>query len=202
MSIVNDKLYGSVLKVLAFGSAVIMMFISAQFSVDGFSIQQPNRLYIGWLIAAILIIIELIFNYTIASDTDLTKTENKRLVILLYAGGAAYLYGIATNVIGIIKSGATPDAFYDFIVPVALGIFLEVVPEPLMVWAWMSKEKPKKEDKKDEKRIYQSPKHQQAEQRSFRLSDLEPSKLKTLTRGGRDFTDTVHREQLGRSSGN
>lgn len=135
----NKRTYESILRMLAVVSSIVMMFISAQFSVDGFAFQNPNKLYIGWLLAAILIIVEMIFNNGVASVEDAKgPQEARRNVILLVAGLVAYAYGIATNISGILHSGRLPDSPLDYIVPIALGLFLEIVPEPLMVWALLS----------------------------------------------------------------
>jgi len=135
--------YESVLKVLAVISSIIMMYISAQFSVEGFSFQTPDKIYIGWMLAVILIIVEMILNNGISTADPSDAAEARRMTILIIAGLVAYVYGISTNISGILHSGRVPDNPLDYLVPVALGLFLEIVPEPLMVWAMISKEKPK-----------------------------------------------------------
>lgn len=136
----NKSVYEGVLRALAVIVAIGMMIISAQFSVDGFAFQSPDKLYIGWMLAIFLIIIEMIFNSNLMTATD--QEDVKRTTILFIAGLAAYAYGIATNISGILHSGRTPDNFLDYIVPVALGLFLEIVPEPLVVLALFSGQRP------------------------------------------------------------
>lgn len=135
----NRRSYDSILRLLAVGASIVMMFISAQFSVDGFAFQNPDRAYIGWLLAVILIVVEMIFNNGVASVEDARDPqEARRNTILLVAGLVAYAYGVATNISGILHSGRLPDGVFDYIVPIALGLFLEIVPEPLMVWALLT----------------------------------------------------------------
>lgn len=137
----NKNTYESVLKILAVLSSIALMFISAQFSVDGFSFQSPNKVIIGWVLAVILIIVEMIFNNSPPSTKSDDLIEARRAGILFLAGLVAYAYGIATNVSGILHSGRMPDSWFDYIVPVALGLFIEIVPEPLMVWALLTPSK-------------------------------------------------------------
>jgi hypothetical protein len=135
----SRRSYEAILKILAVFSSIVMMFISAQFSVDGFAFQNPNKMYIGWMLAIILIIVEMIFNNGVASVEDAKDAQEvRRNTILLVAGLVAYAYGIATNISGILHSGRMPDSYIDYIVPIALGLFLEIVPEPLMVWALLT----------------------------------------------------------------
>lgn len=134
----NRGSYEAILKILAVVSSIVMMFISAQFSVDGFAFQNPDKIYIGWMLAVILIIVEMIFNNANSLGDAHDPQEARRMTILLVAGLVAYGYGIATNISGILHSGRMPDSPFDYIVPIALGLFLEIVPEPLMVWALLT----------------------------------------------------------------
>lgn len=153
----NKNTYDSVLKFLAVISAIVMMYISAQFSVDGFSFQSPDKVVIGWMLAIILIIVEMIFNNSVSSVEDTEdKQEKRRITILFVAGLVAYAYGIATNISGILHSGKLPDSPFDYIVPVALGLFLEIVPEPLMVWALLTPSNYKKHPPQQNNSSYKS----------------------------------------------
>lgn len=156
----SRRSYEAILRILAVLSSIVMMFISAQFSVDGFAFQNPNKLYIGWMLAIILIIVEMIFNNGVASVEDAKDAQEvRRNTILLVAGLVAYAYGIATNISGILHSGRMPDSYLDYIVPIALGLFLEIVPEPLMVWALLTPTNYGSYNKKQEKK-WQPPSQQ------------------------------------------
>lgn len=140
----NKAIYEKILRFLALISSVVMMTISAQFSVDGFAFQSPEKIYTGWMLAVILIVVELIFNNNPPDIEANDPMDARRAYILLIAGLVAYGYGIATNISGILHSGKMPDSPFDYIVPVALGLFIEIVPEPLMMWALLTNSRPSK----------------------------------------------------------
>ena len=100
------------------------MYISAQFSVDGFSFSVDNRQWIGWAIAGIIIVLESVWQ----------KFGNNRTLFSIAM--ICYGYGVATNVLGILSNrGGYDGSPTSLIVPILFGILLEVFPEPLLAWS-------------------------------------------------------------------
>jgi hypothetical protein len=123
----NEKRYEQLIHLLAAGVAILLWFISVQFSVDGFKFILPKYQWIGYLLAIAITVIELVFNEE-GMEHTLTITT---------IGLLSYLYGIVTNIIGIWVAQGSPDAAgnpFMFAFPVILGFFLEVAPEPLFMW--------------------------------------------------------------------
>ncbi len=123
----NEKRYEQLIHLLAVGVAVLLWFMSVQFSVDGFGFILPKYKWMGYLLALSVTVIELVFS---------EEGMNHSLTVVAI-GFLSYIYGIATNVIGIWAAQGAPDASANPIViafPVILGFFLEVAPEPLFMW--------------------------------------------------------------------
>jgi hypothetical protein len=126
----NAVRYKQLLRLLAFLSATSLWGASVFFSHDGFAIQIPEYGWMGWVFALIVTALQIIWN-----------SEGFEHNLTILAGGLiAYLYGIGTNVIGIfLAQGKTMDIVSDnpfaLIFPLILGFIIEVLPEPLLVWA-------------------------------------------------------------------
>ena len=123
----NEKRYEQLIHLLAVGVAVLLWFMSVQFSVDGFGFILPKYKWMGYLLALSITVIELVFN----------EEGMKHSLTVVAIGILSYLYGIMTNIIGIWAAQGAPDAGQNPIVmlfPVVLGFFLEVAPEPLFIW--------------------------------------------------------------------
>lgn len=123
----NEKRYGQLIHLLAVAVAILLWFISVQFSVDGFNFVLPKYKWMGYLLALSITVIELVFNEE-GLQHSLTVTA---------IGLLSYLYGIVTNIIGIWAAQGGPNASENPLVllfPVVLGFFLEVAPEPLLIW--------------------------------------------------------------------
>lgn len=123
----NEKRYGQLIHVLACAVAILLWFISVQFSVDGFRFILPKYQWMGYLLALSITVIELVFN----------EEGMQHSLTLAAIGLLSYLYGIVTNIIGIwVAQGASNLAEnpVQLLFPVVLGFFLEVAPEPLMIW--------------------------------------------------------------------
>jgi hypothetical protein len=107
-------------KILAFVTSMLLVGISIWFSQKGFGAEATGYIWLGWLLGGVVTVIELVFN-----------TSIKKLSITLIAGGVlAYSYGMYTNVIGIheILGGS-------WVFNVVIGLFIEVIPEPLFAWS-------------------------------------------------------------------
>jgi uncharacterized membrane protein YtjA (UPF0391 family) len=105
------------------------MAISALFSVGGISFSKPGFEKIAWFIAILLIIVEIVWN----------KKGPQHGVTLYIAGFSAYGYGIITNIVGVYLAIhiVMPTSFVitDWIIPLFLGLLLELLPEPLLLWS-------------------------------------------------------------------
>ena len=123
----RNKKWNGMLRIAAFAISLLGIYISAQFSVDGFEFQVDDRVWIGWGIAAILVVIESVWQ----------KFGNNTTLFVLAI--TCYIYGIFTNVAGIIANRGGFDMvnpnYWSLIVPVVFGILLEVFPEPILAWA-------------------------------------------------------------------
>lgn len=123
----REKRYGQLIHLMACAVAVLLWFISVQFSVDGFNFILPKYKWMGYMLALSVTIIELVFN----------EEGMKHSLTVVAVGILSYLYGIVTNIIGIWVAQGSPDPGANPIVlmfPVVLGFFLEVAPEPLFIW--------------------------------------------------------------------
>ncbi len=123
----TEKRYEQLIHLLAAGVAILLWFISVQFSVDGFNFILPRYKWMGYLLALSVTVIELVFN----------EEGMKHSLTVVAIGLLSYLYGIMTNIIGIWVAQGSPDGSNNPIVlmfPVILGFFLEVAPEPLFLW--------------------------------------------------------------------
>lgn len=116
---------------MALGISLILGGLSIKFSVGGFGGSvNKNEEWMGWLLAVIIVGIELIWN-SMKDKTNLT---------LWVAGMLCYIYGIYTNITGFLYwQGFTLEQSWInptlWIFPLVVGIFLEIVPEPLLLWA-------------------------------------------------------------------
>jgi hypothetical protein len=126
----TERRYEQLIHLLAILVAVVLWFISVQFSADGFSFALPRYAWVGYILAISVTIIELIFN---------EEGMNHSLTIVAI-GLLSYAYGIATNVLGIWTAQGGPDIASNplaILFPGVLGFFLEVAPEPLLLWGLM-----------------------------------------------------------------
>jgi hypothetical protein len=117
-------------RILAIIVAFVLWALSMKFSVAGFGDGvNKNDVWIGWVLAFVITAIELIWN----------GMKDKTNLTLWVAGMFSYAYGIYTNVVGILYwQGYTFDNAWAnlalWIFPLTIGIFLEIVAEPLFVW--------------------------------------------------------------------
>jgi hypothetical protein len=115
------------LRWIAAATAIGMWALSVKFSKDGFNFTVPDMAWAGTLLALFVTAIQLVWNKE-GANGNLT---------LMAVGVAAYLYGIYTNVMGIMSAQGLTDVSsqpLSMVFPLILGIFLEITPEPLLVW--------------------------------------------------------------------
>ena len=87
----TETRYKQLIRLVAIVTSVVLGFISAVFSIDGFGFIVPRYAWIGILLALVITAMELVFN----------ERGMNHSITLVAAGLGAYLYGIVTNIIGI-----------------------------------------------------------------------------------------------------
>lgn len=105
--------------------AIAFWVLSMVFSQIGFGITVPTWAWAGWVLAGGVTVLELVLN----SGDHIPPT-------LLACGAIAYLYGIGTNVYGIVaaRTGMSAINGWDWAMAVVVGVAIEVVPEPLFLY--------------------------------------------------------------------
>ncbi|MFZ2992555.1 MAG: hypothetical protein WA061_02455 [Microgenomates group bacterium] len=108
--------------------ALIAWGCSMYFSYLGFGLDAPNTKWMGIIFAAIVTVVELVFN---SSTRKLSQT-------LIITGLLCYFYGVWTNIVGFwdYQNPNVPMALWNAhsILPILVGFILEVLPEPLFMW--------------------------------------------------------------------
>jgi hypothetical protein len=111
-----------VVRVFAVGAWVLSIY----FSADGFGFQVPGFFLVGVFLGGLVTILEIVLNKGVKSMT------------LRLGGLLAYVFGWYTNFIGLSLAMGQPDFAADpkqMVIPVILGLFLEIIPEPLFLWS-------------------------------------------------------------------
>lgn len=117
----NQETLLKVKRVLSFLTSIGLIGISIWFSKMGFGVESGNQYeWIGWFLGIVVMVVELVFNTSI----------QKLNPTLIGAGILSYCYGMYTNVIGLQDVLGVSVGF-----AIILGLFLEVLPEPLFAWA-------------------------------------------------------------------
>lgn len=126
-------------KFLAFLTAVLLWTISIVFSYNGFKLDANQGMtWIGIIMAFAITVLELIFN-TNNPDRFSSKKADLGEWMLLFGGILAYVYDVWTNILGFYAARGlgTPSIStidLNFIVPLLVGLFMAILPEPLFVW--------------------------------------------------------------------
>lgn len=114
--------------------AVMLWIISMRFSVDGFKISVQDDAWIGWILGFMVTYLQIMFN---------RGAPNKTLHM---AGVIAYIYGMTTNLIGILELRGGALATWEALsvnplsgllqigVVLTLAAAVEVIPEHLMIY--------------------------------------------------------------------
>lgn len=126
----NEKRYEQLIHLLAIGVAVVLWFVSVQFSADGFKFALPRYAWMGYVLAIAVTVIELVFN----------EEGMNHSLTLVAVGLLSYAYGVVTNILGIWAAQGSPDIAANpvsILFPALLGFFLEIAPEPLLLWGLM-----------------------------------------------------------------
>ena len=121
--------YNGMLRIIGFVSAALLWCLSLYFSSKGFGFEMGSDLsWIGFILALVVTAIQIIWNH-----------EAKRMNMTIWVVGiCSYVYGIYANVSGIagVRGGINlPEDFISLIFPLLLGVCVEIVPEPLLVWS-------------------------------------------------------------------
>lgn len=126
----NEKRYEQLIRLLAIGVAIVLWLVSVQFSADGFKFALPRYAWVGYVLAIAVTVIELVFNEEGMSHS----------LTLVAVGLLSYAYGVVTNILGIWAAQGSPDIGANplaILFPALLGFFLEIAPEPLLLWGLM-----------------------------------------------------------------
>jgi hypothetical protein len=97
------------------------------FSVNGFGIIMPKFQWVGWVLGLSVTVLEVV----------LLERGSAHKLTLFLGGAVAYGYGILTNVMGIWQAQGSPDLAsnpFSLLLPILLGVFLEIIPEPLFFY--------------------------------------------------------------------
>jgi len=113
---------------LAVLAAVVCWGLSMWFSYMGFAVGNDKLLFVGWLLAGVVTVVELVFN-----------SQTKKLSLtLIVVGILCYGYGIWTNITGFWDLQHPGEPFVVFqiksVMPIFVGLIMEVLPEPLFMW--------------------------------------------------------------------
>lgn len=110
-------------------AAIVAWGLSIMFSQEGFALSSPKGAWMGWALAGIITAVELVFN---TSTSKMSQT-------LVLTGLLCYLYGIWTNITGFWDYQHPDVSFVIFstqsILSLLVGTVLEILPEPLFMWA-------------------------------------------------------------------
>ncbi len=126
----TEQRYAQLIRMLAVAVAVMLWIMSIQFSAGGFNFVMPHYIWMGYALGIAITVLELVF----------AEEGMKHSLTLSAVGLLAYIYGVVTNVVGIWVAQGSPDASQNPLVllfPILLGFFLEVTPEPLILWGFM-----------------------------------------------------------------
>jgi len=127
----NDRQYTQLLRFIAAMVAITLWIMSVIFSTKGFSFEMGSGLeWIGVVLALAISAIQIIWNH---------EARGMRNPTIFLVGVASYVYGIWANIIGIGDLRGSFNVWDNptvIIFPLILGFFVEVVPEPLMVWSF------------------------------------------------------------------
>jgi len=135
----SQEKYLLVIRGLALGVVSFLWYLSIIWSADGFSINDPELHWIGIGLALSITVVQLVFNRGSANPT------------IFLVGLAAYIYGFATNFIGITKvvgleftmQSLTENPF-GFLAAgigvIGLSVIVEAAPESFLLWALYPKE--------------------------------------------------------------
>lgn len=117
---------------LAVVGALVCWGLSVWFSYIGFRIDSSQIAWVGWFLAGIVTIVELVFN----------SNTGKLSLTLIVTGALCYMYGVWTNVTGFwtLQHPEVPFVLLSSrsILPIFVGSIMEILPEPLFMWGMMS----------------------------------------------------------------
>ena len=113
---------------LAIVGALICWVLSVYFSYLGFRVENENMWFVGVIMALVVTIVELAFN----------TPMHKLPLTLAVIGIICYIYGIVTNITGFwsLQHPGVPFVWFQMesLMPIAIGLVMEVLPEPLFMW--------------------------------------------------------------------
>lgn len=122
----NEISYEKLLRRLGIVFAFALWGVSIFFSVEGFDFDMNNKpwtFYISLILSLSVTVIELLWN----------KTSFEKDMMFYIVGALAYCYGVYTNIIGIMDARGEVVGPLAIVLPILLGLFIEIVPEKLFM---------------------------------------------------------------------
>lgn len=122
----NEHKFNTWVRRIVGAFAVGAWALSIYFSANGFGFQVPGFFPVGIFLGGLVTILEIVLNKGVKSMT------------LRLGGLLAYAFGWWTNFIGLSVAMGNPNFMSDpkrMVIPVILGLFLELIPEPLALWS-------------------------------------------------------------------
>jgi hypothetical protein len=121
----KEIIWKRIRSVLCVFFALSFWILSMIFSQAGFGITVPQWAWAGWILAGGVTVLELVLN----SGDRIPPT-------LLVCGAIAYVYGISTNIFGILaaRTGMSAINFWDIVLSIVIGLIIEIIPEPLFLY--------------------------------------------------------------------
>lgn len=131
--------YMIIVRLLAIGVSVGLWWASITFSVEGFNIQLFDLAWLGYLLAFSVTVAQLVFNKGVLNNPT-----------LFGVGILAYIYGIMTNIIGIlgaqnvsVRTVSQLTSSFDAVgFGIVLSFVIEIFPESLLLWALFPENNP------------------------------------------------------------
>ncbi len=126
----TEQRYSQLIRMMAVAVAVLLWIMSIQFSAGGFNFVMPHYIWMGYALGIAITVLELVF----------VEEGMKHTLTISAVGLMAYVYGVVTNIIGIWVAQGSPDPTQNPVIllfPTILGFFLEVTPQPLILWGLM-----------------------------------------------------------------
>lgn len=121
----NEKSYDKVIKWLGIVFAAVTLLISIFFSSWGFAFDMNNyswAILVSLALGATITVIELN-----GQKSDRVDPVFRVIWLLSYA------YGTYTNVVGLSQIRGGAFEWHDYILPILVGLFIEIVPEKLFL---------------------------------------------------------------------
>lgn len=128
----GDDLYGKIIRGSGVLLAIGLWVISMRFSVSGFQIASQEDAWVGWVLGLTVTYLQILFNRGAKNQT------------IYYAGILAYVYGLTTNLVGIMALRGNSftvqwlrEDWVSFVlqltIVIAIAAAVEILPEHMFI---------------------------------------------------------------------